>query len=377
LNGEIEGFLGSKKPLMMAQLESFVRHETPSDEKDLLDGFGEKISGAAAELLDIETEVIRSETSGNHVVLRKRASGGKQILILGHFDTVWPRGTIDKMPYAVRGDTAHGPGVFDMKSGLVIGLWALKALQSIAELPAFTFLMNSDEEIGSPSSRPLIEREAKRSKAVLVLEPSEGGAVKTARKGVGMFRIEVKGRAAHAGLDFFEGVSAIRELAKIIEYLYTLVDEKEGITVNVGVVRGGTRSNVVADSASAEVDLRVWTPEQAKTMIPRIVNLKPHNPSVRIAVTGEMNRPPMPRTQGAEELFMMAKRLASKAGYRLKECSVGGGSDGNFCTAVGASVLDGLGAVGDGAHAASEHIVISSLVQRSGLLANLIRELAV
>jgi glutamate carboxypeptidase len=322
-----------------------------------------------------EVEVIPSADTGNLLKLRWGDGDSRApILLLAHFDTVWPMGTLKLMPFEVKDGIATGPGIFDMKAGLVQGLWAVRALREMTDSSRpLVFLCTADEEIGSPTSRSVIEAEAARARAVFVLEPSQKGALKTARKGVGRFHAEITGRPAHAGLDPRGGVSAIEELAHLIQYLHALTDQTTGTTVNVGVVQGGTRSNVVAAQASAEIDLRVTTQAEGERATQAICGYQPHCPDARVTITGGINRPPMERTEETVRLFEQAQRVARELGMReLNEVSVGGASDGNFCSAMGVPVLDGLGAVGGGAHALDEHVVIRAMAPRAALVARLL-----
>jgi glutamate carboxypeptidase len=365
------------KDAILEDLRAFVEMESPSDDKRRADEFGDFLSTFLKGRLDARVEPITQPTYGNHLRVEVGPADGRQpILVLGHFDTVWPAGTLARMPFRVDGRFAYGPGILDMKGGLVLGIHALGALQRsrLLEGPV-VFLFTSDEELGSPSSRAHIEEEAARARAVLVLEPAAGGALKTARKGVGIFRVEIEGLAAHAGSNPELGVSAIDELARVILDLHGLTDAATGTTVNVGVVSGGTRANVTAAAATAQVDLRVRTMAEAQRMEETILGLRPHHPGARIAVTGGLNRPPMERTAGVAALYQMAKGIAAGLGFELGEASVGGGSDANFVTPLGVAVVDGLGAVGDGAHATTEHVEIDSLPLRAALIAGLIREL--
>jgi glutamate carboxypeptidase len=362
---------------IVEDLRAFVEVESPSDVKTRTDEFGDFLARFISGRLEAGVKTIIQPAYGNHVRVEVGPQNGHPpILMLGHFDTVWPTGTLDTMPFRIDGQFAYGPGILDMKAGLVLGIHALAALQEsdVLHVPV-VFLFTSDEELGSPSSRPLIEVEAARARAVLVLEPSAAGALKTARKGVGMFRVRVEGLAAHAGSNPELGVSAIDELARLIIDLHDLTDPTTGTTVNVGLVTGGTRANVTAATATAEVDLRVTSMAEAQRLEETILGLPAHNPKARVVVTGGMNRPPMERTPGVAALYEMAKRIAADLGFDLKEASVGGGSDANFVTPLGVAVVDGLGAVGDGAHATSEHVEIDSLPVRAALIAGLIREL--
>jgi glutamate carboxypeptidase len=305
----------------------------------------------------------------------------KPVLLLGHYDTVYPLGTLANMPCRTVGDKLTGPGVLDMKAGIALMLHGLAALQDWhtegwhGTLPrAVTVLLVSDEEVGSDSSRAITESLAKKAAAVLVLEPAYGlqGAVKTARKGVGDFVVKVTGRAAHAGLDFQKGVNAILELARQIEKISSFTELKKGLTVNVGVVSGGSRTNVVPAEAAAQVDVRIARLKDAAGIDNKMRRLRPFNRKCKIAVTGGINRPPLERTAGVAALYTQAQAIASELGWKLGEAAVGGGSDGNFTAALGIPTLDGLGAVGDGAHAQHEHIVISELPRRAALIAALI-----
>ena len=367
----------ASKDGIVEDLRAFVEIESPSDVKQRTDQFGDFLKRFVTGRLQGRVETITQPVYGNHVRVEVGPENGQRpILMLGHFDTVWPVGTLDTMPFRIDGPLAYGPGILDMKAGLVLGISALAALQDSKQLLVpVVFLFTSDEELGSPSSRPLIEAEAARARAALVLEPSAGGALKTARKGVGIFRVSVEGLAAHAGSNPELGVSAIDELARLILYLHGLTDPTTGTTVNVGVVKGGTRPNVTAAAATAEVDLRVTSIAEAQRLEEIILGLKTHDPRARVVVTGGMNRPPMERTAGVAALFEMAKGIAGQLGFDLEEASVGGGSDANFVTPLGVAVVDGLGAVGDGAHATNEHVEVDSLPVRAALIAGLIREL--
>ncbi|HKF18813.1 MAG TPA: M20 family metallopeptidase [Candidatus Dormibacteraeota bacterium] len=368
-------FLCGHRDDMVVELRSFVEHETPSTDKARLDAFASLIAHRAEQLTGGRARVIEQEAAGGHVHVQV-GDGDRPVVLLGHYDTVWPLGTLERMPFRVKDGVARGPGAFDMKAGLVQALWALHALREAGgRLPPVALLVNSDEELGSPTSRALIETEARRAAAVLVLEPSQAGAVKTARKGVGLFNIEVTGRAAHAGADPLAGISAIDELARLVLAIRAQTNGGNGTTMNVGVIRGGTRANVVAAHASAEVDLRVVTSAEAERVSAAILELRPHHPGAVVRITGGLNRPPMERTAQIAELFEHARGLAAEIGFPLDEAMTGGGSDGNFAAAVGAPVLDGLGAVGGGAHALTEHVLVEHMPPRAALLARLIETL--
>lgn len=300
-----------------------------------------------------------------------------QVLLLGHMDTVWPPGEAEHRPFRVNGNRATGPGTFDMKGGLVIGLFAVAALRELGLSPAhrLVFLFNSDEEVGSPTSRAHIEAEARRSDAVLVLEPSREGALVTWRKGVGRFELELRGRASHSGSAHDRGVSAIEELAHQILRLEAMTDYDRGTTVNVGVAQGGSKVNVRPASARASVDLRVLTSAEGERMADAIVGLQAVNPQVSISVTGGMNRPPWEASPAGEALFQRARKIGKTLGLDLWPAGSGGGSDGNFTAALGVPTLDGLGVVGNDAHALTEWVDLSSLPRRAALLAELLLDL--
>jgi len=320
-------------------------------------------------------ERIESHNCGEHLLIhafREEANGTKATLILCHTDTVHARGTLHTR---IEGDRFYGPGVFDMKASCVMAIEALGCLTALAIRPRqpVTLLLTCDEEIGSATGRPLVERETRQATQVLVLEPPvSGGYVKTARKGVGMWTVEAHGIASHAGLDPGKGVSAILELARQTERLYSLNDPACGTSFNVGVVRGGTRSNVIAAHAEMEVDARFGNYDEARRVENLMNNLQPFDKRVGLIVKGGINRGPLERTAAVVELFHRARAIAQRLGFELGECSVGGASDGNFAAALDVPVLDGLGVDGDGAHAAHEHILLSDIAPRTALLAGLI-----
>ena len=351
-------------------LRDMVNKETPSTSKPLLDNFSRYLSSYGESMTGSKAEIIPSEVAGDSLVFRISGTGSvKPLLLLAHYDTVGPEGTIDRMPFITDGNVATGPGIFDMKGGIVQAMWAIKTLREFGyRSPPLTLLLNSDEEIGSPYSRDLIESEARKASIAIVLEPSQNGKVKTGRKGVGRFTIRIKGKSSHAGLDHKEGVSAIDEMARVVLYLHSLTDYSKGTTLNVGVVNGGTRSNVVADEATAELDLRIERLSEAETIISKIMSLKPQNRAARIEIDGGLNRPPMERTERNVGLFRIAKDVAATLGLDLEDCVVGGGSDGNFCSALGLPVLDGMGPVGGNAHAEGEFVKINEMPVRAALL---------
>ena len=325
-----------------------------------------------------EVRFHRAKDFGGHLQVNFGGKPAKPVLLLGHYDTVYPLGTLATMPCRIEKDKLTGPGALDMKSGIALMIHAVAALQEWHRdgelLRPVTVLLVSDEEVGSNSSRKITEALAKRAAAVLVLEPSYGrqGALKTARKGVGDYLVKVTGKASHAGLDFEKGASAIWELARQIEKISGFTELKKGLTVNVGVVSGGSRTNVVPAAASAQVDVRIARMKDAAGIDKRMRSLRPFNRKCKLEITGGINRPPMERSAGVAALYAQASAIARGLGWKLGEAAVGGGSDGNFTAGLGIPTLDGLGGVGDGAHAPHEHILISELPRRAALLASLI-----
>jgi glutamate carboxypeptidase len=362
---------------IVANIRQLVEIESPSDNKAAVDRLAELVAENFA-ALGGQVCFHQARDFGNHLQIDFASkSAGKPLLLLGHYDTVYPVATLANMPCRIVGDRLTGPGVLDMKSGIALMIAAIAALQEWngGNLPRpVSVLLVSDEEVGSDSSRAITEALAKKSAAVLVLEPSFGleGAVKTARKGVGEYEIKVIGKASHAGLDFQKGVNAIVELARQIEKISAFTDQKKGLTVNVGVVGGGSRSNVVPAEASAHIDIRIARMNDANGIDKKMRWLRPFNRKCRLEITGGINRPPMERTEGVAALYEKAAAIARDAGWKLSEAAVGGGSDGNFTAGLGIPTLDGLGGVGDGAHAAHEYILISELPRRAALLAGLI-----
>ena len=366
---------------MLRLLERFVVCESPSHDKIAVDAMGQIVAEEWRQR-GAKVQIVRQAKRGNHVRAEISPGSGRpvgQVLVLGHLDTVYPLGTIEKMPFRAAGGRAWGPGTFDMKGGLVMALCAIDALQTAAIRPSkrLVFLWTSDEEIGSATSRKLIESEARRSKAVLVLEPSLGseGRLKTSRKGVGSAELLVTGRAAHAGINPEDGVNAVHELALQIERLMAMNDPRRGITVQSTVVSGGTVSNVVPDQARAQVDIRFAHLSDAAGLDKKFHSLRPILKGAKLEVRGGVNRPPLERTAGVSALFRHAQSLMRECGLALGEAATGGGSDGNFTGALGVPTLDGLGAVGDGAHTPREHVIIRKLPQRAALLAGLLATL--
>jgi glutamate carboxypeptidase len=367
----------ARQPEIIALLRRFVECESPTDSPEAVNRFAELVADTIAPFAKIKTHA--GGKFGKHLVAEialpgRRKSG--QILALGHSDTVWPLGTLRTMPFRQADGRLWGPGVLDMKAGIAFFIHAVRALRDL-DIPANSkvFLqLNSDEEVGSDSSRPLTEKNAAKSKAVLVLEPGTGleGKLKTARKGVGDFTVTVRGKASHSGVDFNSGASAILELARQIDQIAGFTHQNRGITVNPGVISGGTRSNVVAAEAHAEVDIRIMRLADAPALEKRFRSLKPFDKRCKIEVTGGLNRPPMERSPGIVALFRRAKALARDLGVELEESMTGGGSDGNFTAALGIPTLDGLGGVGEGAHAPIESILIDRIADRTALIAKLL-----
>jgi glutamate carboxypeptidase len=357
-----------------------VEMETPSRQEAQLNAAARLLADELQPLAD-ELEIIPRSGYGSH--LRAcfqfgHPADSPHSLVIGHFDTVWPVGTLERRPFSVGEDgLAHGPGIFDMKSGVAIIVEALRAIKEQRLSPAapLVLLLTCDEEIGSPSSRSLVEAAAARAAAAFVLEPPiPGGIVKTGRKGVGVFTLQVTGRAAHAGLDPAKGVNAVVELAHQIIRVAALNDPSRGVTANVGVVSGGTTSNVVPAEATARIDVRFWTPEDGERIKTALSRLTPVLDGASLAVGGGINRPPMQRSERNLRLYEHARRLAAELDFELQEDTVGGGSDGNFTAALGVPTLDGLGVDGAGAHAEHEHIVVADLPRRAALLTRLLVE---
>ena len=370
-------FFVDRKDAITETVRQLVEIESPSDNKKAVDRVGVLLAGRF-EGLGGHSKFHRIQDFGDHLQVDFATErSGKPVLLLGHLDTVYPLGTLAGMPCRVADGRLSGPGALDMKSGIALILHAIDGLRTWHgdSLPRpVTVLLVSDEEVGSGSSRRITESLARRSAAVLVLEPAYGmkGAVKTARKGVGEYTLKVTGKAAHSGLDFEKGESAIVELAKLITAVSKLVDPKRGLTLNVGLVSGGTRTNVIPAQATASLDVRVARMKDAAVIDRQLRALKPFNRKCKLEITGGVNRPPMERSSGVTALFQRASEIAKKLGWKLEEASVGGGSDGNFTASLGIPTLDGLGGVGEGAHATHEFITLSELPRRAALLAELI-----
>jgi glutamate carboxypeptidase len=358
-------------------VKNLVHLESPSTDKVALDRCGAEIARLLAGLGGRVT-MLPQAIAGDHV-RAEFGRGGTQLLVIGHFDTVWPLGQLEAMPLRLEDGRLYGPGTYDMKAGIAIAMLAIRVLADIARTSAhrLVLLLTADEETGSATSRPFIEEEAQKSRAVLVVEPALGsGGVKTARKGIADFRIEATGIPAHAGVEPERGASAIHELLWQAACISKLADPSRGLTVNIGRISGGTRSNVVAESAEMGVDVRIPTLTDASRVTAVIRSLTPRDPRVRLTVEGGVNRPPMERTAAIAALYEQARRLAAELGVELGEGSTGGVSDGNFAAALGVPTLDGLGAAGAGAHALDEHVLIDSLPFRAALLAGLFLHVA-
>ena len=369
-------YFEAKQSEMVAAIRELVEIESPSDDKAATDRIGSFLA-EKFERLGGKARLHRAEEFGDNLQIDFPSPGSaKPVLLLGHFDTVYPIGTLKNMPCTVSGNQLRGPGVLDMKSGIALMYFAIEALQTLhGRLPRpVTVFLVSDEEVGSRSSRSTTEALARKSAAVFVLEPAAGlrGAVKTARKGVGDYALNVKGIAAHAGLDPGKGHSAILELARQITAISKLNNLQAGISVNPGIIRGGTRTNVIPAEASVEIDVRIKSAKQASGIDRKLRSLKPFDKHCKLEVDGGINRLPMERSAGVAELYGQAREIAKNLKWKLDEAAVGGGSDGNFTAGIGIPTLDGMGGVGDGAHAVHEHILISELPRRALLLASMI-----
>ncbi len=377
---EVRAHLEPRRDEMVHLLGHLVNVESPSDDRPSLDHMADALERLFGELGPIERHLPADPARGTHLSLRVDGrSALPPAVALCHYDTVWPVGTLQALPFHVDDQgKARGPGCFDMKGGIVLLAYALRALRARGSGPRrpLRVLFTADEEVGSPTSRALIERTARDAAVVYVLEsPLPGGTLKTARKGTGDYALVIEGRAAHAGVEPEKGISAIQELAHQVLVLHALNDIQRGTTVNVGVVQGGTRPNVVAASARAQIDVRVAMPSEAARLDAAIRGLRPCLPGARLTVEGGLNRPPMERSAAMGRLFERARAIAAGLGVPdLQEGATGGGSDGNFTAAMGIPTLDGLGPEGEGAHAAHEHVLVESLPRRAALVAGLLAE---
>ena len=377
---QILEYTARRLPAIMDQIGELVRIESPTEDKAAVDRAADWVADRVSPFARVKRH--KQKAFGDHLTVEFDLPGRKkqgQVLGLGHLDTVWPMGTLARMPFRVENGRLWGPGVFDMKSGVVYFIIAAEALREL-DIPVkrkFVVQLNSDEEVGSPSSQPFTTAEAKRSSAVLVAEPSAGlkGCAKTGRKGGGTFTLRVRGRASHAGLDFEAGASAIVELSKQLVTVSQWSDDKKVIKINPGVIAGGTRSNVVAEDARAEVDVRVPRAADAARIEQKFQSLKAHDARTELKIEGGLRRPPLERSIEVVKLYRLARKLSLETGMDLCEAQVGGGSDGNFTAAMGIPTLDGIGAVGEGAHALHESILVNRIADRVTLIAKLIAAL--
>ncbi|MGE7273227.1 M20 family metallopeptidase [Brevibacillus panacihumi] len=373
---KVLAYLNENIAQILSDLERLVKAESPSKDKVLTDHCGEELKDLFKLRLGLEAEVIPQSIVGNFLKFTF-GSGDSQILIISHYDTVWDAG---RLPYRVDGNKVYGPGILDMKGGIIQSLWALKACQELGIFldKKIVFLCISDHEgLGSRYSRPLIEQEASRSAVVLVPEPAEAitGALKTSRKGILRFVIKIQGIAAHAGNNPQDGVSAIEEMAYQILYLRSLTNKSRGTTVNVGIVKGGNQLNVVPDQAEIHIDIRVTSMQEAERVSGLIQGVKPNLKGISLQVEGGIARPTMERTSETERLFRVAQLCGQEFGVTLNETAAGGGSDGSFAAYLGIPTLDGLGSVGEGPHAEYEHILIDQLPLRAALFSELLTRL--
>ncbi len=369
-------YLHSQRDEMVQFLTELVKLESPSQDPAAQVPVQDLICDALAKLGYRIRKIAGTKTGGHLLAVPSERGNGQPIqLLIGHCDTVWPSGTLSKMPVHMTDGKLHGPGVYDMKAGLVQAIFAVGALRAVGETPSVApvFFINSDEEIGSFESKSHIERLARIADRAFVMEPGLGisGKIKTARKGVGRFNVRILGKASHAGLAPEEGISAILELSHVVQALFALNDPDKGITVNVGTIDGGLRPNVVAPEASAQADVRVATHEDARHIEQAIFNLQSSVPGTQLEVSGRVGRPPMEKTPGNQRLWHLALEAAEELKITIEQGTAGGGSDGNF-TSLYAPTLDGMGAVGDGAHALTEFVFVDRMPERAALLAQLL-----
>jgi glutamate carboxypeptidase len=369
----IQAAVAAAEPRLLAHLRELVEVESPSDDKAAVDR-AMVLAARWAEPLGATVKRHKQKKFGDVLELRFGPAKSKhpRVLLLGHLDTVWPLGTLAKMPWREASGKIYGPGVLDMKSGVVMALEAIAALQSLKLDRPVTLLLNSEEEIGSPISRPITEKIAQQCSAVFVLEPAQVLAYKTARKGIGNYKLHVVGVASHSGVDFERGHSAVLEMSRLIQTVSAFTDPERGLTVNVGTVQGGTQSNVVAAECTATVDVRIVKASDGARVDKLFRALRVTDKACKLTVTGGINRPPMERKPGTIALYKQARKLAAETGFALEEAATGGGSDGNFTAAIGVPTLDGMGSVGAGAHAVHEHIERAHLLERTALLAGMI-----
>ncbi|WP_208590934.1 M20 family metallopeptidase [Gracilibacillus suaedae] len=378
----MKSYLKEQQEHMLNMLEQLVNIDSGSYDKAGVDKVG-AVMKHLYQQIDFEVEEVQQEEAGNHLIIRKKNVDPLKptILILTHMDTVFEKGTANERPFHINGNRAYGPGVIDMKASLVSVYYAMKALleHKKAAVEQVEILLTSDEEIGSPTSRALIEKHAQNKKFALVMEPArKNGAIVSARRGKGLYKLEVIGKAAHSGIEPEKGRSAIEELAYKIIQLYDITDEEEGIHVNVGLIEGGTSVNTVSDHATAQIDVRFRTQEQAEEIKEQIAAIMANTEvdGTKVKIEGDINRPPMEKTEQTEKLLRIIKRVGDELDIFIKDTETGGGSDASFTSALGVPTVDGLGPIGGRAHRESEYLELESFVPRTILLAHVIDELA-
>ena len=363
----INDYFAVHKEELVSDLLELAKAESPTGNREYVNRCCDVLCGIVKKRLGAEGERFPQDEFGDHVMF-KIGDGKRNCFLIGHYDTVWPVGNSARIAY--EGNTVKGPGVFDMKFGIISSIWSLKAIFDL-KLPfdkTVYLFYNSDEEVGSPTSKNIILDKAKQCEAALVLEPSQKGGIKTERKGVGIVDVHITGLASHSGSSYEAGISAIDEASKIITYLHSLTNLEKGTTVNVGVINGGSARNVVAAECKLLVDFRVKTAEECEKLLANINAIKPNREGLTVKVNGELNRPPMERTQGNIALYKKFSEVADHMEIEIHETATGGGSDGNFTSAIGVPTIDGMGAVGEGGHALSEHVVLDKSIERTALL---------
>lgn len=368
-------YFKNREAAMIDAIREIVEIESPSYDVERSKAVQLWIENEARKVgLDLEIERIPAEEFGEHLIIRAFPGDAKPYLLLGHSDTVHPVGTKEQNPTRIDGDKFYGCGIFDMKAGIVLMLEVLRYFAETGTRPSrpITIFLSCDEEVGSYSGRPILEQEAANAEACLVFEPSAAGRAKTGRKGTAMYTVRAHGVPAHAGLEPEKGASAILELSRQIERLHTFNNVEAGTTVNVCTMRGGTTTNVIPEHAECTVDVRFTSMDEAVRIDAAIKGLTPFDDRVSVSIDGDVNRPPMERTDGVASLYEQAHQAAASFGYELGETQVGGASDGNFVAALGVPVLDGLGITGDGAHTLHEHILVSDIANRAALVTNLL-----
>jgi glutamate carboxypeptidase len=370
-------YFKNREAAMIDAIREIVEIESPSYDVERSKAVQLWIENEARKVgLDLEIERIPAEEFGEHLIIRAFPGDAKPYLLLGHSDTVHPVGTKEQNPTRIDGDKFYGCGIFDMKAGIVLMLEVLRYFAETGTRPSrpITIFLSCDEEVGSYSGRPILEQEAANAEACLVFEPSAAGRAKTGRKGTAMYTVRAHGVPAHAGLEPEKGASAILELSRQIERLHTFNNVEAGTTVNVCTMRGGTTTNVIPEHAECTVDVRFTSMDEAVRIDAAIKGLTPFDDRVSVSIDGDVNRPPMERTDGVASLYEQAHQAAASFGYELGETQVGGASDGNFVAALGVPVLDGLGITGDGAHTLYEHILVSDIANRAALISRLLSE---